>query len=85
MLKMSRSLIDIAAELGNLDIIKYIIDNKYSTPSIKTLTTAAKYGHIPIVKYLVDIHIDIHSNNSVVLRQAVKGNYIDVVQYLISI
>ena len=75
-----------AAENGQLDVVKYLVDNganvntidkAYRTP----LMLAAEKGHLDVVKYLVDKGA-MNAQNCAEL--AAKNGYLDVVEFLVT-
>jgi len=72
------------SELGNLQMVKMIIENSASihTNNDYALSNAAYHGHLNIVKYLVENGADIHAVGDYVLRHAARNGHLDVVKYL---
>ena len=73
---------------GELSLVKYSF--KQFTPEYTTLMKnsmlcqASLHGRINIVKYLVEEQqTNIHENEDEALMEAVEGNHLDVVKYLI--
>ena len=77
-------ILHVAAYRGNLDIIKYIYENREKYPSMYCTCTvsmdiAAEYGHLEIVKYLLTIGIKC---NKETMYRACENGHSEVVKFL---
>ncbi len=75
----------------NLELVKYLKDdidpefendpnNNYTS---NILEQAVRSGNLIIVKYLIELGLDIHYDNDVVLKIAIKEKHPDIIKYLI--
>lgn len=82
----NRSAID-----GNLDMIKFLIEQDDGIDCCKLFHLSCEYGHLDIVKYILEEYLTddeqrneyITSNNSYALEWSVLNNRTDVIKYLI--
>lgn len=80
---IKNSVLIIASECGNMEIVKYIV-NSVSTDIISdALVTAAKYGQLETLKYLVTKGGDIHARDNIALVLALLNEHIHIIKYLI--
>lgn len=90
----STSIINLAASVGNLSVIEFII--KYITITdhheiiMKTIITAFKYGYLSIGKYLIaklnnlnNINNDGFDNMFSIMSDAIKHGHCHILQYII--
>lgn len=72
---------------GNLDIIKYFVENtnaNYKDPM--AINCAAMENHIDVVKYFVEeLNVDPHFNNEILFHYAAEFGALDVVKYLLEL
>jgi ankyrin repeat protein len=73
------SAIRFASANGNLEIVKYLIENG-SLPN--GLFAASANGNLEIVKYLVERGANIRENNDEALVAAIKEGYLEILKYL---
>jgi ankyrin repeat protein len=81
--KVSYLSLELSAMVGNLDIIKFLIDyydvNNHSRV-IACLLLSAIYGHLHIIKYLVEIY---GGTYNIALEWAAKNGHLNIIQYLV--
>ncbi len=76
-----------AAEYGNLNIVKYLVEHgadiyvKKDTDD--SLRWAAKRGNLEVVKYLVEQGANIHAQNDKLLKLVSRNEKMNIVQYLL--
>lgn len=75
-----------AVMLGNLEIVKILIDNctPVSIENDLPLYTACEFGHLHIVKYLVCQGANISNRHNLCFKIANKKEFSQIVEYLIS-
>lgn len=73
--------VEIAAESGNLEIVKYLIDEKQSLISNSVLSYAIKSNNIKMVKYFIEEKNFKPSANDVTLA-SMRGN-MEIIKYLV--
>jgi ankyrin repeat protein len=83
----SEELLIKAAKQGNLEVIKFLIENGANINIYDDLAfrVAAKNGHFEIIKFLVEKGANIHAVDDYPLRWAAKNGHTKVVNYLKSI
>lgn len=75
--------IDNAFKIGNLNVIKYLMNDDPSTDLNEALLLCAEYGHLDVIKYLVNIEgANIHIYNDMVLNISANNGHLDIVKYL---
>ena len=79
----NNDLLNIASKVGNLKIVKLIIEEKTQSEKDLALIEASKNGHLEIVKFLIDNGANIHTEDDGVLFEAVENDHLDVVKFLI--
>ena len=79
----TNSILILAAEQGELSLVKYALNNGYNIYKDIVLSRAAGNGHLDVVKYLVEKGADIHERGETPLMLAVKNGHLDVVKYLV--
>ncbi len=72
-----------AATIGNLEIIKYLVEEENAKIPDDALIESSEYGHLDVVKYLIEHDVDIHYENNSALHLASVYGFLDIVQYLI--
>jgi hypothetical protein len=83
------SALQLAAENGHLDIVKYMAERAVEHDvdlriNFQPLLVSAANGHLPIVRYLVEEHnADIHVFNNLILILSASDGHIHVVRYLV--
>jgi ankyrin repeat protein len=83
--EFSIRLIEIAAQCGQLNIIKFLILIGVNGNYNNAMANAAENGHLDIVKFLALMPgIDLSFDNNCALYSAAKAGYFDVVQYLLT-
>ncbi|AFX93226.1 putative ankyrin repeat protein [Megavirus courdo11] len=78
-------LFKICCKLGNLDIIKYMIVNKFNirVKHNRYIGKAAKFGHTNVVKYLIKNGCQIKNDYHYAVRIASKFGHLKILKYLI--
>lgn len=75
-----------SAANGNLEILKYLIENNYD-PTITNnlpLRIASSHGHLHIIEYLIkecNVNVRACQNNALIV--AVENNHLDIVKFLV--
>jgi hypothetical protein len=73
-----------AAQTGNLEVVKHIIENKYCAANAKwALTDAAFYGHVDVVNYLIPNCSE--SNIKIAYKHAIENGHFEVTKTLLKI
>nr|AEX63325.1 putative ankyrin repeat protein [Moumouvirus Monve] len=72
-------------KLGNLDIIKYMVANKFNIRAKhnRYIGKAAKFGHLNVVKYLVRNGCQIRNDYHYAVRAASKNGHLKILKYLV--
>lgn len=76
----SRCSIKLAAEMGRIDIVKYLNENGIQKPTKESMFEASKHGHLDIVIYLHQNMVEKCSKE--VMDVAAYNGHIDVVKFL---
>lgn len=91
----NNSLLHLTAMYGYLDIVKYLIEEKYISLDIKgnnrsytPVDLAAKYGHLDILKYLIEkksmrLNVKRYMNGYSPLELAARHGHLAIIKYLI--
>jgi ankyrin repeat protein len=87
------TLMDVAAENGRLELIKYLQENgeSLSIPDRSMQWTplqfAARGGHVGVVRYLVETGVDVNATDTLYgsrpIHLAARCGHVDVVRYLV--
>jgi hypothetical protein len=76
--EFNENILDLAAERGHLDMVKYLFENKYKC-STAAIDNASYNGHFKVVEYLVE-------RNQKYTNDAIDGamikNRVEIVEYL---
>jgi ankyrin repeat protein len=91
--KVNNLSLQLSAMLGNLDIIKFLVD-RYNIDLNENdnivLLLSAKYGHLDIVKYLVELYNTKHGTRDVNIKDynraicwASKNGHLHIIKYFI--
>ena len=76
-----------ASANGNLDIVKYLVNNKNVDIRVSnnaSLYVAVAENQLDVVKYFLSIHPeDVHWENEALLIKAINRNYVEMTKYLI--
>ncbi|AVL95252.1 ankyrin repeat protein [Moumouvirus australiensis] len=78
-------LFKMCCKLGNLDIIKYMVANKFNIRAKhnRYIGKAAKFGHINVVKYLVRNGCQIKNDYHYAVRISSKNGHLKILKYLV--
>ena len=83
--KKKDSLLEYAADEGELSLVKYAIENgadiHYNVDG--ALSYASRYGHLDIVKWLVENGADVCAEANLPVGWASQEGHIDIVKYLV--
>ncbi len=73
-----------AALVGNMDMVKYLVEDVGAIVGKETLVTPAKEGHVNVVKYLLKQHDNFHDDaKSSALYVATQEGHVGIVKILI--
>lgn len=81
--------IDIVAEHGHLDMLKWLYDNRKEYFTLRAIELAAANGHLKVVQFLynnlacntnVNFGIEYHLKNAV--NDAAKNGHLDIIKWL---
>lgn len=74
-----------ASLIGHLDIVQYIIENKYHTPNQlnESLLLSAEHGRFEVFKYLIEYGCDINYGVGHPIRIAAEYGNLEIVKYLV--
>jgi hypothetical protein len=79
---LAKAFIKNSAELGHLDVLKWIVSKNYCIQQqLSTLAAlAAKGGHINVIEWLHELHGPIH--NSAIMEAAAQHGHLNLVKWL---
>lgn len=77
------SMLIYAVDNNYINIIKYVIANKYLVDDQYILEISSKLNRTEIIKMLIDNGADVNFNGDCVLRNAILHNNVDLINYLI--
>ena len=73
-----------ASKNGYLEIVEYLLENNFTINNRSyALALASMNGHFEIVKLLVKVGARIYCRKNLALRNAIKGNFLDIIEYLL--
>jgi len=75
--------ITIAITSNQLEILKYLVEQKWPVGYDYILLEAISLGYLDMVKYALENGADIHFDNDEPLREAVKTGNLEIVKYLV--
>ncbi|AYV84971.1 MAG: hypothetical protein Satyrvirus1_57 [Satyrvirus sp.] len=79
--KIKKMSLDMAAKNGNIDIVKYFVE-EIGIESDDSLILAADHGHYKIVKYLVQKGADVHASKDSAIIFASSNGHTKIVKFL---
>lgn len=72
-----------AAKIGDVDMVKHLVQVKNVEIHLKVLYTAARYGNLEVLKYILSKRGDLdHTFNILMLIGAIKSQKLDVIRYV---
>lgn len=74
-----------SAQSGELELVKYAIENRENVWLEGPLIPAVENGHLDIIKYLVEQGANIHYFDNAPIKIAIKKGYTEIVDYLQSL
>jgi ankyrin repeat protein len=75
---LTQDIVSSATYSGNLDLVKYFIEDLKLQPDISALSWAVQTGNLDLVKYLIDKGANTYNS----LQMAAKMGNLDIVKYL---
>ena len=73
-----------AVRSGNLELVKYLIDQGVCVQHPKIILYAARSGNLEMVKFLISIGFNIHEDNDRIISHAAMSGNIELARYLIN-